>query len=119
MDSGKRHVVIVDDDPGVCRALARLVRSLGCEAMAYHSGEALLKVSADAPPDHVLLDLHMPGLHGAALIAAVRTRDPSTRVIVMTGLDTPGAREACLEAGAVAYVKKPIQRSELASLLKA
>ena len=111
-------VAIVDDDPGVRRALARLVRSLGLGAATYESGEALLAALPGGAPGHVLLDLHLPGLRGAELIAALRARG-AARVIVMTGLDRPGAREACLGAGAAAYVTKPIPRAELAGLVGA
>lgn len=118
MDHGKRRLVaIVDDDPSVLRALGRLVRSLGFDADAYASGEALLAGIAAAPPDEVLLDLHLPGLRGPEVIAALRDRRIGARVVVMTGLDRPGSREACLAAGATAYITKPIRRDDLAVLL--
>jgi CheY-like chemotaxis protein len=115
MDPRKPRVAIVDDDPGVCRALARLVGSLGLETEVYGSGEALLDGFTGS--QDVLLDLHMPGPHGPELISALLDRHASARVIVMTGLDRPGAREACLAAGAAAYILKPVQRAELARLL--
>lgn len=112
-------VAIVDDDPGVLRALGRLVGSLGHEVVVYPSGEALLAGTAEVPPDGVLLDLHLPGLRGADVIAALRSRSIAAPVFVMTGLDHPGSRETCLAAGAAAYVTKPIRRDELAALLDA
>ena len=114
----KRLVAIVDDDPSVCRALARLARALGFDARAYPSGEALLaEVAAGAAPDDVLLDLHLPGLRGPRLLAALRALPVAAQVVVMTGLDRPGAREACLEAGAAAYILKPVGREDLSRLL--
>lgn len=117
MNPNKRLVAIVDDDPGVLRALGRLVRSLGFEADTYPSGEALLERAQATPPDQILLDLHLPGLRGPEVIAALRRFQPNARVVVMTGLDQPGSREACLVAGAVAYVTKPLRRDDLAVLL--
>jgi FixJ family two-component response regulator len=117
MTASRRLVAIVDDDPGVCRALARLVRSMGFEAATYPSGEALLAASGTAPPDDVILDLHLPGLRGAELLATLKDRRIDARVVVMTGLDRPGARESCLAAGAVAYITKPVPREALADLL--
>lgn len=119
MDPEKRLVAIVDDDPSVCRALARLVRSLGFAAETYASGEALLRGLIAAPPDEILLDLHLPGLRGPALLRVMRERRVEARVVMMTGLDRPGVREACLGAGAVAYLLKPVRRDELAGLLGA
>lgn len=117
MDAEKRLVAIVDDDPSVCRALARLVRSLGFDADTYASGEALLTGAAATPPDDVLLDLHLPGLRGPDLLAALRKLRIAARVVVMTGLDGPGSREACLGAGAAAYITKPVRREDLVDLL--
>ncbi|TPE46946.1 response regulator transcription factor [Amaricoccus solimangrovi] len=119
METARRLVAIVDDDPGVCRALARLARSLGFDAATYPSGEALLSGLAPggARPDEVLLDLHLPGLRGPDVIAALRRRGIGARIVVMTGLDRPGSRELCLGAGAAAYVTKPIRRDDLATLI--
>lgn len=119
MDAAKRLVAIVDDDPGVCRALARVVRSLGFDVETYSSGESLLADVGARAPDRVLLDLHLPGLCGPALLAALRDRHGAARIVVMTGLDRPGSREACLDAGAAAYVTKPLLREDLAGLLGA
>jgi FixJ family two-component response regulator len=119
MDAQKRLVAIVDDDPSVCRALARVVRSLGFEAETYGSGEALLAGARARAPDQVLLDLHLPGLRGAALLEALHDLHVAARVVVMTGLDGPGSRDACLGAGAAAYVIKPVSREDLAELLGA
>ena len=111
-----RLVAIVDDDPSVLRALGRLVRSLGFRAETYPSGEAFLAAVAAVRPDEVLLDLHLPGLRGPEVIAAMRGRGVSARVVVMTGLDRPGSRDSCLDAGAFAYVTKPVGREDLALL---
>lgn len=119
MEHRSRLVAIVDDDQSVCRALSRVVRSLGFRTAVYDSGEALLGGAAGMPLDHVLLDLHLPGLRGTDLLQALRARSAATRVVVMTGLDKPGARQACLAAGAAAYILKPVQRVDLERLLAA
>lgn len=106
-------VAIVDDDVGVCRALQRLIRSAGYRASAFPDGEALLQVLEADPPDHVLLDLHLPGLSGAALIARLRLHREDLPITVMTGLDTPGARDACILAGASGYFVKPVMLRDL------
>ena len=112
-----RHVAIVDDDPGVCRAMARLATSLGWKASAHASGEALLDAMRHDTPSHVLLDLHLSGLQGPPLIAMLREGSASPRVIVMTGFDRPGAGAACLAAGAAAYLLKPVSRVDLERLI--
>jgi FixJ family two-component response regulator len=119
MEADSSLVAIIDDDPGVCRALARVVRTLGFDAAIYLSGEDFLDRCIAVAPNQILLDLHLPGLRGAELISALLQRNVTARIVVMTGLDRPGAREECLDAGAVAYITKPVHRSDLAKLLDA
>lgn len=119
MGRDRAVVAIVDDDAAVCRALQRLVLSLGHDATSFPSGEALLASIDTVLPTHVLVDLHMPGLHGSALLERIRTRTRVARVIVMTGLETAGAREACLAHGADVFLRKPLKPADLRSLLGA
>ena len=118
MDEDRDPVVIVDDDPGVLRALSRLVLSLGMRTKTFDSGEALLSASLPGAPTAVLLDLHMPGLRGGALVRAIRQRWPEVRIIVMTGHDRPGSMEEVIGAGASAYILKPIHGEDVATLLR-
>lgn len=118
MASVESLVAIVDDDPAVCRAMARLLRSLGVGAKVYSSGEALVADLAEGMPDRVLLDLHLPGLRGPDLIAALGACGLApSRIVVMTGLDRPGAREACLRAGVAGYTTKPVPAAEIVAFL--
>jgi FixJ family two-component response regulator len=110
------RIAIVDDDESVRRALTRLARSLGLEPTPYASGEDLLEGAAQSPPDAVLLDLHLPGIRGPDLLTALRHQGVGAPVVVMTGLDRPGARQLCLHAGAVAFIAKPVSRADLVRL---
>lgn len=117
MELNPRIVLIVEDDAAVSRALSRAARSLGFSVYAFESGEALLASTVTRSPAVLLLDLHVPGVSGAELIAVLLAGAPDLRIAVMTGRDVAGAREACLAAGAACYITKPISRSDLAALL--
>ncbi|MBK0398477.1 response regulator [Limibaculum sp. M0105] len=118
MDYDRILVAIVDDDAGVLRALGRLVRSLGYEAVTYGSGEALLAAVDTTPPAFAILDQHMPGLTGVETLKKLATLTPAVSVAVITGLDEPGLRETCLAAGAVAYILKPVSQSDIEALIE-
>jgi FixJ family two-component response regulator len=118
MDKDTEPVVIVDDDPGVLRALSRLLVSMGIRTITYASGEALLAASLPVTPTAVLLDLHMPGLRGGALVRQIQRQWPEVRIIVMTGHDRPGSMEEVIGAGAAAYILKPISGGDVATLLR-
>ena len=108
--ASKPLIVIVDDDDSVCRALRRLVRSVGMEAETFKSGRDLLDLCEAMPsfqPGCVILDVQMPGMTGLDVqqqLAITRARVP---VIFITAHDDVAARERALAAGAVAFIRKP------------
>jgi len=109
----------VDDDVAVRRALGRLVRSLSYEPVAYESGERFLARLDEDTPFCVVLDQHMPGLNGLEVLIAMRERGSQAPVVIVTGLDRPGMSEKCLNAGAAAYLTKPVDRSSMRSAIEA
>ena len=87
----KPLVAIVDDDPSVCRALKRLVLSLGVLAETFSSGEAFLKYLEAIPSratSCVILDVQMPGLSGLDVLERLRALHLSLPAIVITAHET-------------------------------
>ncbi len=104
----KSFVVVVDDDESVCRAIKRLLRSVGIAAETFASGDAFLDVLSSMPsyrPDCVILDVQMPGLNG--LEVQQRLSGSGTPVIFITAHDDIRVREQAFAGGAVAYILKP------------
>jgi FixJ family two-component response regulator len=118
MIQDRKHIAIVDDDPGVLRALGRLVRTLGYETIAYGSGEALLSDLGQTVPACAILDQHLPGLTGLEILTELARATPPVAAVLITGLDEPGLRERCLVAGAVAYVLKPVSKVEIEAAIE-
>jgi FixJ family two-component response regulator len=104
----KSFVVVVDDDESVCRAIKRLLRSVGIAAETFASGDAFLDMLSSMPsyhPDCVILDVQMPGLNG--LEVQQRLSGSGTPVIFITAHDNISVREQAFAGGAVAYILKP------------
>jgi FixJ family two-component response regulator len=104
----KSFVVVVDDDESVCRAIKRLLRSVGIAAETFASGDAFLDVLSSMPsyrPDCVILDVQMPGLNG--LEVQPRLSGSGTPVIFITAHDDIRVREQAFAGGAVAFILKP------------
>jgi FixJ family two-component response regulator len=102
------QIAIVDDDASVCRAMKRLVRSLGMTAETFASGHDLIDLMHSMPsfrPDCVVLDVQMPGMSG--LEVQQRLAGSGLPVIFITAHDEITAREQALAAGAVAFLRKP------------
>jgi len=103
-------IVIVDDDESVCRALKRLIRSLGMTAESYVNSAEFVDLIEALPsfrPDCVVLDVQMPGMSGIEVQAYIRRARGAIPIIFITAHEDRVMRTQALEAGAVAILRKP------------
>ena len=110
MSKSNPLIAIVDDDESVCRAMKRLVRSLGMEAEAFASGREFIDRIETTPsfqPDCVFLDVQMPGMNGLEVQERLASSGNPLPVIFITAHDDLGVRDRALAAGAVAFLRKP------------
>lgn len=122
LSSSKPLIAIVDDDESVCRAIRRLVRSLGMDADTFASGQAFLELVEAMPSqkfDCVVLDVQMPGLNGLEVQARLNKSGCYFPVIFITAHDEAGVREQAMTAGALAFVLKPFDDELLIKILRA
>jgi FixJ family two-component response regulator len=83
----KRLIAIVDDDELVCRAIKRLVRSLGMEAEAFTSGRDFIELIDAMPsfqPDCLILDVQMPGMNGLDVQQQLVSRSSRLPIVFIT-----------------------------------
>ena len=102
-------VAIVDDEEGIRKALSRLLRASGLEAESYANGQEFLDAAAEHRPDCVVLDLHMPGMSGLQVLRKLKAAGQRLSIVVITAHDEPETRERCIDAGACAYLRKPLE----------
>lgn len=103
-------IAIIDDDDSVCRALKRLVRSLGMDAETFSSGRNFFDLLDAMPafqPDCVIVDVQMPQLNGLAVQECLVESGSKIPLIFITAHDEVGIRERALAGGAVAFLRKP------------
>jgi FixJ family two-component response regulator len=118
----KPLIAIVDDDESVCRALERLIRSLGMTAETYVSSAEFVDLIEALPsfqPDCVLLDVQMPGMNGIEAQASIRRARGAMPIIFITAHDDRVVRAQALAAGAVAFLLKPFTDALLIRTLDA
>jgi DNA-binding NtrC family response regulator len=108
------RVLIVDDDDSIRFALRRIVTPGGWEPLVARSGAEALELLDRA--DAVVTDLQMPGMDGLELLDAVRRRDPTLPVILVTAEEHYAARAS--RAGAYDYLTKPFDVDSLAMALE-
>lgn len=113
------RVLIVDDDAGVRRMLARSLEAEGyLIALAADGGSALVEMERCAP-DLILLDVSMPGIDGLAVARRVRGKGDSVPILLLTARDALPDRVSGLDAGADDYLVKPFATDELLARMRA
>ena len=104
----RHRVLIVDDEEATRLLLARILTSeLNVEVQLAGTCEQALRLAEEYAYDAIVLALLMPGI------------SRSTPVVVVTVMSDPNSKDQCLEAGANAYLVKPIERATLAATVKA
>ena len=115
--------LLIADDHHLFRAALRQAAqdALGSELTLHEAGtlDAVLAALDSAPDiDLVLLDLHMPGSHGLAGLAAVRAQHPGVAVIVVSANEDPRVVRRALDHGAAGYLPKSSGLDELRDAIR-
>jgi len=111
------RVLVVDDEEPVRVALGRTLRRLGYEILEAHHGEVGLQMVSTHDPDVIILDLRMPGMDGHTFMQRLQMagQPSAARVIVMSGQGNIDDVIKILRWGAVDYLRKPWNLTELMS----
>ena len=113
------RVLIVDDDAGVRRMLARTLEAEGYGvSVAADGGSALVEIERSAP-DLIVLDVAMPGIDGLGVTRRLRGKGDALPVLLLTARDGVADRVAGLDAGADDYLVKPFAIAELLARVRA
>ena len=112
------HVLVVDDEPQILRALQTNLRGAGYEVTTAATGEEALAAAAIRPPEAVILDLVLPDARGTEVCRELR-RWSTAPIVVLSAVGDEHEKVAALDAGADDYVTKPFGVDELLARLRA
>jgi EAL domain-containing protein (putative c-di-GMP-specific phosphodiesterase class I) len=107
-------VLLIDDDPAVCRDYARVLQRVNLAVETATNGWAALERVESGGFDAVLADLAMPGLDGMGVLRGIHERDPELPVLLMTGAPSLNSALKAVEYRAVQYLVKPVDPDTLA-----
>jgi two-component system, LuxR family, response regulator FixJ len=111
-------VAIVDDDVSILRALGRLLYAEGWHAVTFSSAEAFLQTGMQAAPNCLVLDVWLPGMTGVELLEHLVATGSTLPVVIITGRDDLQMRMRAMQAGAAAYLLKPLDGQDLLQALQ-
>lgn len=106
-------ILIVDDDPQMCRSLRALLGNTGCALETSNAGKDAIGWMDKDFFDLVLLDLFIPDMNGFQILEHINRESPGTFVIIITGNSSEKTAIEALRKGAHDYIKKPFEPEKL------
>src|SRR5580658_9515786 len=113
MTAPNEMVFVVDDDPAVCTALKRLIRSVGIEALTFTSAGDFLRATRPNVPGCLVLDVHLPDLSGLSLQEKLTAAKVDLPIIFITGNGDIPMTVRAMKSGALEFLTKPVKEEDL------
>jgi DNA-binding response OmpR family regulator len=118
MDVAVPKVLVVDDEANHARVMAIGLRIEGFDVETASDAESALALLPERAFDLAIVDLMMPGTNGIQLARIVRERFPHTRVVLTSAYHLSEGQLVRADCGAVGFVPKPFDLTELARFLR-
>jgi DNA-binding NtrC family response regulator len=113
MSENKLRILVLDDEPIVCKRLQPALEKLGFEVDTFtQSVEAMHQVQQSVY-DIVITDLKMKEVDGMRFLEEVKKQHPETEVIVITGFATMETAKQSFQKGVFDFIAKPFKLSEI------
>lgn len=114
-----KRLLVVDDDPGLLRAVAETLRAENYEVTTARRGAEALVCIAESLPDLIVSDIRMPGMDGYELVRNLRAsaRTKLIPIVFLTAKDETADRIAGFRSGVDAYLTKPFEPDELVAVV--
>lgn len=114
----KTQVIILDDEPIVCKRLKPGLEKVGYEVEAFtHSVDAMERIK-EKEFDIVITDLKMEGFDGMQFLTEVKSRSKTTEVIVITGFATMETAKESFQKGVFDFIAKPFKMGEIQEIVR-
>ena len=113
-------IVLAEDNEATINVFSEYLHHRQHRVVVARNGQEAIARAIETQPDLILMDIQMPVLDGLAAIRHLRSLPAlmATPIVAMTALAMPGDRERCLDAGADAYMSKPVSLHELGKLVQ-
>ncbi len=118
MTAAPLRVLVVDDEPPIRKLLRMGLTANGYQILEAPNGKAALELLAESP-DLIILDLGLPDTQGHDLLKAIRARNESVPIVVLSSRSDEAGKVQALDFGADDYVTKPFGMDELLARMRA
>ena len=113
------RLLLIEDDAAIVAGLELSLSLEGYQVVTAGDGETGYRLALEDPPDLVLLDIMLPGMHGLELLRRLRAVDADLPVLILTARGEEGDKVLGLQLGADDYISKPFNLPELRARINA
>jgi two-component system response regulator HydG len=112
------NILIIDDDTAFCQMLQKFLAKKGYDVVASYSAPDAKREFGGQNFDVILTDLRLPDYDGIQLLSDIKSSNPSTAVIVMTGYAEVGSAVQAMKKGAFDYISKPFTPENIVAIIE-
>ena len=113
MSAQKLKIMVLDDEPIVCKRLQPALEKLGFEVDTFTQSLEALHEIQESTYDIIITDLKMKGIDGMRFLQEAKKQHPETEVIVITGFATLDTAKESFQHGVFDFIAKPFKLSEI------
>jgi DNA-binding NtrC family response regulator len=117
MTGPRGRLLVIDDEEDVREMLEFILSAEGFDVSTVDGGMAAVELARVRRFDLAITDMRMPGMNGIETLVALKQRDPSIEVLVVTGYASEQTAAECIRLGAYGYLRKPFEIAELRPLI--
>ena len=118
MAPSKLRVLILDDEPIVCKRLKPSLEKLGFEVDTFTRSFEAMQAVEKAAYDIIVTDLKMEGMDGMRFLQEAKKLYPGTEVIVITGFATMETAKESFKKGVFDFIAKPFNLNEIQKVVQ-
>lgn len=106
-------VLVIDDDPSICKTVGLLLEDRGYSPRTYTSPEEAIEAAREESFQIALIDLRMPSMDGVEVVSKLKAIDERMSCIVMTAYPDLDSATETMRQGSCDYIAKPFKQDEL------
>lgn len=109
MKDDKCRLMVVDDEPIVCKRLKQIMEKAGHEVAVFSDGRRAIEELEGKPYDIIVTDLKMEGIDGMTILETAKKKNPETKVIMITGFAEIETAKEAFKKGVFDFISKPVE----------
>ncbi|HET7060762.1 MAG TPA: response regulator transcription factor [Nitrosospira sp.] len=106
-------LLVVDDDLTFCGVLAKAMTKRGFSVTCAYSVDQAMECAETCMPEYAVVDLRLPGTSGLTLVEKLKSLDPGTRIVMLTGYASIATAVEAIKLGATHYLAKPVDIDDI------